>query len=85
MIQTIESLIQHLQNNYEPDEQVSYTLYSKADLDEVVSELGTDVVWDDIIDNFDDCFEQVQEDLNIYIYELVEEYKENKKEQDETI
>ena len=85
MIQTVENLIKHLQNNYEPDENVSYTLYSQADIEDVVSELGTDVVWDDIIDNFDGAFDHVQEDLNIYIYELVEEYKDNKEEQDETI
>jgi hypothetical protein len=85
MIQTIESLIRHLQNNYEPDEQVSYTLYSQADVADAVSELGTDVVWDDIIDNFDSAFDHVQEDMNMYIYELVEEYKDNKEEEDETI
>jgi predicted RecB family endonuclease len=86
MIQSVENLIKHLQNNYEPNEDVSYTLYSQADLAEVVSELGTHVVWGDIIDNFDDCFEQVQEDLNIYLYELVEEYKDNKEEEEsETI
>lgn len=85
MIQSVENLIKHLQNNYEPNEDVSYTLYSQADLQEVVSELGTDVVWADIIDNFDDCFERVQEDLNMYLYELVEEYKDNKEEEDETV
>ena len=85
MIQNVESLIKHLQNNYEPDENVSYTLYSQADIADAVSELGTDVVWDDIIDNFDSAFDHVQEDMNIYIYELVEEYKDNKEEEDETI
>ena len=85
MIQSVENLIKHLQNNYEPNEDVSYTLYSQADLQEVVSELGTDVVWADIIDNFNDCFERVQEDLNMYLYELVEEYKDNKEEEDETV
>lgn len=85
MIQNVENLIKHLQNNYEPDENVSYTLYSEADIVDVVSELGTDVVWNDIIDNFDGAFDHIQEDLNLYIVELVEEYKDNKEEQDETI
>jgi hypothetical protein len=85
MIQNVENLIKHLQNNYEPDENVSYTLYSQADIADAVSELGTDVVWDDIIDNFDSAFDHVQEDMNMYIYELVEEYKDNKEEEDETI
>lgn len=85
MIDTIKDLIEHLQNTYEPDEEVSYTLYSKADLVDVVSELGTDVVWGDIIENFDGALDHVQEDLNMYLYELVEEYKDNKEEEDETV
>lgn len=77
MIQTVDELIKHLQTHYEPDEQVSYTLYSQADIVEYVSELGVDVVWDDVVDNFDTAIDHAQETLNDYLLELVEEYKDN--------
>jgi hypothetical protein len=77
MIQTVEELIKDLQTRYEPDEQVSYTLYSQADIVEFVSELGVDVVWDDVVDNFDTAIDHAQETLNDYLLELVEEYKDN--------
>lgn len=77
MIQTVDELIKHLQDRYEPGEQVSYTLYSQADIVEYVSELGVDVVWDDVVDNFDTAIDHAQETLNDYLLELVEEYKDN--------
>ena len=77
MIQTIDELIKHLQTNYEPGERVSYTIYSQADIIEFVSELGVDVVWDDVVDNFDTAIDHAQETLNDYLLELVEEYKDN--------
>ena len=77
MIQTVEELIKDLQTRYEPDEQVSYTLYSQADIVEFVSELGVNVVWDDVVDNFDTAIDHAQETLNDYLLELVEEYKDN--------
>jgi hypothetical protein len=42
-----------------------------------VSELGVNVVWDDVVDNFDTAIDHAQETLNDYLLELVEEYKDN--------
>jgi hypothetical protein len=77
MIRTVEELIKHLQDTYELDEIVVGTIYTSADITDYLDESDDGHAWSEIADNFALAIEQTQEELNEYLNELVEEYKDN--------
>jgi len=77
MIYTVKELIKQLQDNYELDEIVTGTIYSKADTENYLDESDDGHAWNEIAENFAIGIEQAQEGLNEYLFDLIEEYKEN--------
>ena len=78
---TAKKLIEHINKYYNEDEIVVTTIYSYGDIMEWISDSDADTVWEEISDDFELTLEQVQGDLNDFLQELCEEYKDNKNEE----
>lgn len=73
---TIKELINHLQTNYDPDEVVAYTLWSKGDVVPLLVENGredidADEVWREIVDDFENGMDSGE--TSMCLSELVDE------------
>ena len=76
MTTTIKDLIDHLSTNYEPDELIAYTIYSKGDVEAILkdehnrTDIDADEVWREIAHDFDSGMGDRSE-LNAFLSELV--------------
>jgi hypothetical protein len=76
MQHTAKELIERLQKEYDPEETLAYTIYSKADVaghNDTMSFDKADEIWNDVVDKFDDAIDDAQSDLNQTLSELVED------------
>ena len=76
MTTTIKDLIDRLSTDYEPDELIAYTIYSKGDVEAVLkdehnrTDIDADEVWREIAHDFDNGMGDHSE-LNAVLSELV--------------
>lgn len=72
------SLIQHLKDNYQPDELLVADLWSCSDVELVLTDEGIDLdpteVWEDIADSFESGFDYTTDILNSDLFEKVVNY-----------
>lgn len=76
-IYKVRELIERLQIDYDPNEVIAYTIYSKGDVESLLEhdfqrpDISTDEVWEEVIRGVNGSIETSQEDINSYLHELV--------------
>jgi hypothetical protein len=72
---TLRELIVFLEDAYEPDELVLYTLFSKANLEKLAGESKRAEIWEDIIIHVNNDLGQLEEQINNAIAIYTEEWR----------
>jgi hypothetical protein len=76
---TVKDLIDDLNKNYQPDEEIAYIIYSKADVEPLLKDehdrgdIDADEVWKEIAVHLKNGLHDSQEGVIQFLSELVEE------------
>jgi len=76
-IYKVRELIEWLKIDYDPNEVIAYTIYSKGDVESLLKhkhqrpDISTDEVWEEVIEGVNGAIETSQGDINSYLHELV--------------